>query len=209
MPEEEQILCFGSQAELAQWLAEHHASCDGVWLRHAKKGAPAPTVTYQEALEVALCFGWIDGIKKGEDAHYFKQRYTPRRARSIWSKINRDKALKYIEEGKMQPAGLAEVKRAQQDGMRSAPPRCRQICRPRSMPIPAQKPSLPRLTRRTAMRSCSEFRRRKKQKRARARSRNMRPCLRVTRPCIRCRRRVAPNNPSNGTGAVPTRATVL
>jgi uncharacterized protein YdeI (YjbR/CyaY-like superfamily) len=116
MQADEQVLCFGSQAELAQWLSEHHATCDGVWLRHAKKGAPAPTVTYQQALEVALCFGWIDGIKKGEDAHYFRQRYTPRRARSIWSRINRDKALKYIEEGKMQPAGLAEVERARQDG---------------------------------------------------------------------------------------------
>lgn len=73
-------------------------------------------MTYQEALEVALCFGWIDGIKKGEDAHYFRQRYTARRARSIWSRINRDKALRYIEEGKIQPAGLAEVARAQQDG---------------------------------------------------------------------------------------------
>ncbi len=112
----EQVLCFESQAALAQWMAAHHATCDSVWLRHAKKGAPAPTVTYQEALEVALCFGWIDGIKKAEDAHYFKQRYTPRRARSIWSKINRDKALRYIEEGKMQPAGLAEVVRAQGDG---------------------------------------------------------------------------------------------
>jgi uncharacterized protein YdeI (YjbR/CyaY-like superfamily) len=116
MAEEEEILLFDSQAALAQWLAAHHATCDGVWLRHAKKGAPAPSVTYQEALEVALCFGWIDGIKKAEDAHYFKQRYTPRRARSIWSKINRDKALKYIEEGKMQPAGLAEVERAKKDG---------------------------------------------------------------------------------------------
>lgn len=116
MAGDEQVLVFGSQAALAQWLAQHHATCDGVWLRHAKKGAPAATVTYQEALEVALCFGWIDGIKKGEDAHYFKQRYTARRTRSIWSKVNRDKALRYIEKGKMQPSGLAEVVRAQNDG---------------------------------------------------------------------------------------------
>lgn len=112
----EEVLFFGSQAEFAQWLAENHDKCDGMWLRHAKKGAPAATVTYQEALEVALCFGWIDGLKKGEDAHYFRQRWTPRRARSIWSKINRDKALLYIEQGKMQPSGLAEVERARKDG---------------------------------------------------------------------------------------------
>lgn len=112
----DEVLVFESQAALAQWLAAHHATCDGVWLRHAKKGAPAPTVSYQEALEVALCFGWIDGLKKSEGAHYFRQRWTPRRARSIWSKINRDKALAYIAEGKMQPSGLAEVERARKDG---------------------------------------------------------------------------------------------
>ncbi|MES2318069.1 MAG: YdeI/OmpD-associated family protein [Pseudomonadota bacterium] len=116
MKAEEEVLSFGSQAEFAQWLSEHHGRSDGVWLRHAKKGAPLPTVSYQEALEVALCFGWIDGLKKAEDAFYFRQRWTPRRARSIWSKINRDKALRYIEEGKMQPSGLAEVERAQRDG---------------------------------------------------------------------------------------------
>jgi uncharacterized protein YdeI (YjbR/CyaY-like superfamily) len=73
-------------------------------------------VSYQEALEVALCFGWIDGQKKAEDQHYWLQRWTPRGARSIWSQVNRDKALRYIEEGKMQPSGLAEVERAQKDG---------------------------------------------------------------------------------------------
>lgn len=107
---------FDSQAALAQWLAEHHDKSDGVWLRHAKKGTPEKTVTYHEALEVALCFGWIDGQRKGENESYFVQRYTPRRARSIWSKINREKALKYIEEGKMHPSGLAEVERARKDG---------------------------------------------------------------------------------------------
>jgi uncharacterized protein YdeI (YjbR/CyaY-like superfamily) len=112
----DEVLFFATQAELAQWLAGHHGASDGVWLRHAKKGAPAPTVSYQEALEVALCFGWIDGLKKSEGEHYFRQRWTPRRARSIWSKINRDKALAYIEAGKMQPSGLAEVERARQDG---------------------------------------------------------------------------------------------
>lgn len=107
---------FASQAAWAQWLAEHHTGSRGLWLRHAKKGAPEPTVSYQEALEVALCFGWIDGQKKADDQHYWLQRWTPRSARSIWSQVNRDKALRYIDEGKMQPAGLAEVERAQKDG---------------------------------------------------------------------------------------------
>ncbi|RSZ57907.1 bacteriocin-protection protein [Massilia atriviolacea] len=107
---------FASQAAWAQWLAEHHAGSRGLWLRHAKKGAPEPSVSYQEALEVALCFGWIDGQKKAHDQHYWLQRWTPRSARSIWSQVNRDKALRYIAEGKMQAAGLAEVERARQDG---------------------------------------------------------------------------------------------
>jgi len=107
---------FASQDTFAQWLAEHHDKSDGVWLKHVKKGAPVPGLTYQEALEVALCFGWIDGQKRSLDADYFLQRWTPRRARSLWSKVNREKALRYIAEGKMQPSGLAEVERAQRDG---------------------------------------------------------------------------------------------
>jgi uncharacterized protein YdeI (YjbR/CyaY-like superfamily) len=107
---------FASQQAFALWLAEHHDRSDGVWLQHAKKGAPAPSVSYQEALEVALCFGWIDGQKRSLDAHHYLQRWTPRRARSLWSKVNREKALRYIEEGKMQPSGLEEIERAKRDG---------------------------------------------------------------------------------------------
>jgi uncharacterized protein YdeI (YjbR/CyaY-like superfamily) len=107
---------FEHQAAWARWLDKEHQSSPGVWLKHAKKGAPAATVSYQEALEVALCFGWIDGQKRALNEHYWLQRWCPRGKRSIWSKVNRDKALRYIEEGKMQPAGLAEVQRAQQDG---------------------------------------------------------------------------------------------
>ena len=105
-----------SQAALAQSLAANPDISGGVWLRHAKKGAPFPSVIYQEALEVALCFGWIDGQRKGLDESCYLQRWTPRRARSIWSKVNREKALRYIEEGRMQPSGLAEVERARRDG---------------------------------------------------------------------------------------------
>ena len=116
MADDDDSMLFTCQGAFAQWLASHHSSSDGVWLRHAKKGAPEPSVTYQEALEVALCFGWIDGQKRSLDAHHYLQRWTPRRARSLWSKVNREKVLKYIEEGKMQPSGLAEIERARKDG---------------------------------------------------------------------------------------------
>lgn len=82
----------------------------------AKKDSGITSVNHAEALEVALCYGWIDGQRKAEDDKYFLQRFTPRTPRSTWSKINRDKALKLIEEGRMQPAGLAEVDRARADG---------------------------------------------------------------------------------------------
>lgn len=112
----EAILQFSLQAEWAQWLARHHADQTSVWLRHAKKGAPSATVTNPEALEVALCFGWIDSQRNSESEHYYLQRWGPRGARSPWSRINRDKALGYIQSGHMQPAGLAEIERAKKDG---------------------------------------------------------------------------------------------
>jgi uncharacterized protein YdeI (YjbR/CyaY-like superfamily) len=116
MSDTDDSMHFPSQGAFAQWLDGNHGKSDGVWLRHSKKGAPNTTVSYQEALEVALCFGWIDGQKKSIDAHYFGQRWTPRRARSIWSQVNREKVLRYIDEGKMQPSGLAEIERAKKDG---------------------------------------------------------------------------------------------
>jgi uncharacterized protein YdeI (YjbR/CyaY-like superfamily) len=112
----DQVLLFAHQAGWAQWLAVNHAASPGVWLRHAKKGNPEPSVTYAEALEVALCFGWIDSRKKSESDQHFLQRWTPRGPKSIWSQVNRDSALRYIADGRMQPAGLAEVERAQRDG---------------------------------------------------------------------------------------------
>ncbi|MES2129834.1 MAG: YdeI/OmpD-associated family protein [Pseudomonadota bacterium] len=112
----DEILQFDSQGAWAQWLAQHHAASSGVWVRHAKKGAPQPTVSHPQALEVALCFGWIDAIKKSEGPHYWLQRWTPRSRRSIWSKVNRASALAYVANGRMQPSGLAEVRRAQLDG---------------------------------------------------------------------------------------------
>jgi uncharacterized protein YdeI (YjbR/CyaY-like superfamily) len=99
-----------------RWLKRHHATAAGVWIRMAKKASGIASVDHPEALEVALCYGWIDGQRKGEDAEHFLQRFTPRTARSTWSKINRDKVLRLIDEGRMQPAGLTEIERARADG---------------------------------------------------------------------------------------------
>jgi uncharacterized protein YdeI (YjbR/CyaY-like superfamily) len=109
-------LSFATPAALHDWLKEHHASSAGVWLKLAKKGAGAPSVSYAEAIEVALAWGWIDGQKRALDARHWLQKLTPRAARSVWSKINRDKATALIAAGKMQPSGLAEVERAKRDG---------------------------------------------------------------------------------------------
>ena len=107
---------FSGPAELERWLEGNHTSADGVWLGIAKKGAPEPSVTYGEALEVALCFGWIDSQKRGLDETHFLQRFTPRRPRGRWSKINREKAEALIAAGRMRPAGLAAVEAARSDG---------------------------------------------------------------------------------------------
>lgn len=116
MAAELSILPFASVAEMEEWLVANHASSDGIWLKIAKKGAGVPTVSYAEALELALCFGWIDSQKRGFDEQYFLQRFTPRRARSKWSLINREKAEGLIASGAMRPAGLAEVEAAKADG---------------------------------------------------------------------------------------------
>ncbi len=110
------IKSFASQETWERWLDRNHGNDEGVRLKFAKKGSGKRTVSYQEAVEVALCYGWIDGQTKSLDDDYYLQRFTPRRARSRWSKINRDKATGLIEQGKMQPAGLAEVERAKADG---------------------------------------------------------------------------------------------
>ena len=109
-------LAFASDADWEAWLQEHHERSSGVWVKIAKKGSGIPTVAYPEVLDTALCFGWIDGHRKALDDLYFLQRFTPRRPRSRWSKINRDKAEALIAAGRMRPAGLAEVERAKADG---------------------------------------------------------------------------------------------
>jgi uncharacterized protein YdeI (YjbR/CyaY-like superfamily) len=110
------ILSFESPDAFRSWLDEHHGASAGIWLKIAKKGAGIASVTYDEALDVALCYGWIDGQKAAFDEAWWRQRFTPRRARSRWSKINCDKATRLIESGAMQPAGLAQVEAAKADG---------------------------------------------------------------------------------------------
>ena len=107
---------FRDQQDWTTWLAAHHASSPGVWLQIAKKNSGVPSVTYAEALEVALCYGWIDGQKKGRDDLSWLQKFTPRGPRSIWSKINRAKAEELIASGAMQPAGLVAVEQAKANG---------------------------------------------------------------------------------------------
>jgi uncharacterized protein YdeI (YjbR/CyaY-like superfamily) len=110
------IHLFAEPGDLEAWLEENHASSGGMWLKIAKKGSGERSVTYAEALEVALCFGWIDSQKRGFDDQHFLQRFTPRRPRGRWSKINREKAEALIEAGRMRPAGMAEVEAARADG---------------------------------------------------------------------------------------------
>jgi uncharacterized protein YdeI (YjbR/CyaY-like superfamily) len=107
---------FRSATAFRTWLHREHERSAGLWLKIAKKGSRRTTVTYAEALDVALCHGWIDGQKAAYDETWFLQRFTPRRARSPWSRTNRDKAMRLVDEGLMQPAGLAQIERARADG---------------------------------------------------------------------------------------------
>jgi len=117
MADELPIRLFADPGALEAWLEENHdSSSAGLWLKIAKKGSGKRSVTYAEALELALCFGWIDSQKRGFDEAYFLQRFTPRRPRGRWSKINREKAEALIAAGRMRPAGLTEVEAAKADG---------------------------------------------------------------------------------------------
>jgi uncharacterized protein YdeI (YjbR/CyaY-like superfamily) len=109
-------LSFGSSAEFNRWLSAKHASSRGIWLRLTKKASGLASVSYQEALDVAIAWGWIDGQLKPLDEKAWLRKFVPRGPRSMWSKINRDKALRLIAAKKMQPAGLEQVERAKRDG---------------------------------------------------------------------------------------------
>lgn len=114
MPDE--ALFFDGAEALERWLEEHGASSDGVWVRMAKKHTGIASLDWAAAVEVVLCHGWIDGTSRRIDDDWFVQRLTPRRPRSLWSKVNRRKVEALIAAGRMRPAGLAEVERAKADG---------------------------------------------------------------------------------------------
>ena len=110
------IIPFASREAWETWLEEHHATSDGLWLKLAKKGSGLETVSLAEALDVALCYGWIDSQADSFDDQHWLLRFTPRRPRSKWSKVNRVKVSRLIEDGRMKPAGLREVERAKAEG---------------------------------------------------------------------------------------------
>lgn len=110
------IIAFKNGPAWRKWLDQNHGKADGVWLRLYKKASNIPTVTYAEALDEALCYGWIDGQGKAYDQESYLQKFTPRRARSMWSKRNIEHVARLQKAGLMTPAGLLEVERAQADG---------------------------------------------------------------------------------------------
>ena len=110
------IIAFATQPEWEAWLAAEHGRSKGLWLKIAKKDSGVESVTYAEALEGALCYGWIDGQKGSLDERFWLQRFTPRGRKSKWSRINRDKATDLLERGRLQPAGLLQVEQARADG---------------------------------------------------------------------------------------------
>lgn len=107
---------FRDAAAFDRWLAANHATAEELWIRIYKKAAATETITYAEALDVALCHGWIDGIRKSYDERSFVQRFTPRRPKSVWSQVNREHIARLAKEGRMTPHGLAQVDAAKQDG---------------------------------------------------------------------------------------------
>jgi len=111
------IRLFATASAWESWLAKNHRTSTGIWLRLAKKGSGLRSVTYAEALEIALCHGWIDGQKRGESEQAWLQRFLPRSGKSIWSKINREKALALIASKRMKPAGREAIDAAKKNGM--------------------------------------------------------------------------------------------
>lgn len=116
MKKDYSIIHFASDVQFEQWLANHHATEQGVWLKIYKKATGMASVTHREALDVALCYGWIDGQSKGFNQQCYLQKFTPRTARSMWSARNREHVARLQEQKRMQPSGTAEVERAKLDG---------------------------------------------------------------------------------------------
>jgi uncharacterized protein YdeI (YjbR/CyaY-like superfamily) len=111
-----EVLACTDAAQWESWLADHHGKSSGIWLLIAKKGSDQVSVTISDALDIALCYGWIDSQRKGRDANYYLQRYSPRRPGSPWSRLNVERVEALIEAGRMRAPGLAEVAAAQGDG---------------------------------------------------------------------------------------------
>ena len=116
-PAAQQPRLFLTVSAWEAWLEKNHRNSPGLWLRLAKKGSSLRSVTYAEALEIALCYGWIDGQKRGESDEAWLQRFLPRSEKSIWSKINRQKALALVANGRMSPAGQQAIDAAKKNGM--------------------------------------------------------------------------------------------
>jgi uncharacterized protein YdeI (YjbR/CyaY-like superfamily) len=116
VPDPKRIRSFRTEAELNAWMKKHHAREPELWIRVYKKDSGLPTVTCAEALDVALCWGWIDGLRKSLDERSFLQRYTPRRPKSLWSQVNRNHVARLIRSGRMQPAGQKQIAAAKADG---------------------------------------------------------------------------------------------
>ncbi|MGE0592780.1 MAG: YdeI family protein [Vicinamibacterales bacterium] len=116
VPDPTRIRRFRTAAAFERWLSANHAREPELWLRVYKKASGVPTVTYGEALDVALCWGWIDGLRKAFDADSFLQRFTPRRAKSVWSQVNRDHVARLVAAGRMTPHGQAQIDAAKADG---------------------------------------------------------------------------------------------
>jgi uncharacterized protein YdeI (YjbR/CyaY-like superfamily) len=116
VPDKKFMKSFASSEALETWMRANHAKAPELWLKIHKKGSGLPSVTYAEALDVMLCWGWIDGLKKGFDANSFLQRFTPRRPKSIWSQVNREHVARLIAAGRMTPHGHAQIEAAKKDG---------------------------------------------------------------------------------------------
>jgi uncharacterized protein YdeI (YjbR/CyaY-like superfamily) len=116
IPDDRPIMSFETSQAFDAWLEQHGGSSPGIYIMIAKKDSGILSITYAEALEVALCHGWIDGVRRSYDAKSFLQRYTPRGPRSIWSQINKTKVQALVKAKLMRPAGLAAVKRAKENG---------------------------------------------------------------------------------------------
>jgi hypothetical protein len=181
-PDLDPVLSFPSPAAWADWLAREHARSSGVWLKVARKESGAGGVGYQEALDVALPYGWIDGRKRRLDDRHWLQRFTPRGPRSGWSKVNRERVERLIEAGEMRPAGLREVERAKADGRWQAaydPPSRAAVPEDLGGPWPptsAPGPASPPWTAATATPSCTASRRRSGRRRGPGASRRTWPC---------------------------------